>query len=126
MHVHGWSSCLAALGDGIFKQAGIILHTSVFSGRNLTFDLLPGRDVAPGVPHLCLLPELAGDVGVGLVLEVIVRSSISFTNNIIELVHVLSLIADDIMIVHSAVVELLSIPFHKLFKSDDFLQHINM
>ena len=27
--VHGWSSCLAALGAGIFKHAGILLHTSV-------------------------------------------------------------------------------------------------
>ena len=35
---------------------------------DLTFDLLPGGDVAPGVPHLGLLTELAGHVGI--VLEV--------------------------------------------------------
>ena len=36
--MHGWSSCLGALGAEIFKHAGIILHTSVeqFWGGQLT------------------------------------------------------------------------------------------
>ena len=59
----------------------------VFAGVNLTIDLLPGCHVARGVPDLSLLPELAGDVGVSLILKVIVRSShfIYEANVIIEL-----------------------------------------
>ena len=38
--VHGWSSRLAALGAGIFKQAGIILHTSVHVFVSFSVSLL--------------------------------------------------------------------------------------
>ena len=34
--------------------------------RALTFDLYPGGDIACEVPDLGLLPELAGDIGLGL------------------------------------------------------------
>ena len=58
---HGWSSFLAALGAGIFKHAGIILHTSVFHlfiSRRAHF---PGARPSPAVGRdVSAVPTLEG------------------------------------------------------------------